>query len=98
MPETTNTQPEIVSIPVEKPKSTGEAATLGAIEDEDVIPADPERAKVDIDPAPEVTTTAEEPKSVVESVAQADAITDADAADQVDDPAAVTPADLKASV
>ncbi len=96
MTETPDTLPEIVSIPVETPKSTAEAATIGAIEDEDVIPADPEQAKVDIDPTPEVTTTAEEPKSVVESVAQADAIADADADDAVDDDTiAGTSADVK---
>jgi hypothetical protein len=72
--------PDIVSIPVEKPESTEEAASVGAVEDEDVIPVDPELAKVQIDPNPHEKTAAEEPKSVVETVAQAKAIADPETA------------------
>lgn len=77
MSEVTKSEPEIVSIPVEKPESTQESATVGSVEDEDVIPADPEAAKVDIDPEPEISTAAEEPKSAAETVAQKEAIADA---------------------
>lgn len=72
--------PDVVSIPVEKSVSTEEAATVGSVEDEDVIPADPELAKAQIDPNPDEKSAAEEPKSVVETAAQAKAIADPKAA------------------
>lgn len=77
---TTQSMPDVVSIPVEKPESTEEATTAAAVEDEDVIPADPELAKAQLDPNPDEKTAAEEPKSVVETTAQAKAIADPQAA------------------
>jgi len=84
MAEPAKPKSEIVSIPVEKLQATAEATTVGAVEDEDVIPVNSEAAKVDVDPKPEISTTPEEPKSVAETVAQKAAIADVTGEDEDD--------------
>ncbi|MDX2241750.1 MAG: hypothetical protein NW224_13780 [Leptolyngbyaceae cyanobacterium bins.302] len=69
-----NSNEKSVSIPVEQPESTEEAATVGAVEDDEAIPADPEAAKVELDPEPAKKSVPEEPKSVAETDAQEEAI------------------------
>ena len=70
----TDSNEKIVSIPVKPPESTEEAATVGAVEDDEVIPANSEAAKLEIEPEPVKKAVPEEPKSVAETKAQEEAI------------------------
>jgi hypothetical protein len=75
----------IVSIPVDPDASTDKAAEVDDIEDSEPIPAEVEAAKVEIDPTPAISSAPEEPTSVAETVAQADAIAIEDDDDDDDD-------------